>query len=497
MLRLPYLRTKKFGCNLIPFRKITLNKGSTRLVHVSANINTDAEVKMADLLQRNAPDRHIFDHIAANSSKDSLSPELVEDFMISLLKRNNLSGVTFVAHVVLDANDGDPSIFSNQFWSLLVSNACSLCHYSAGLLVYHEIVNPVSKYSQEDQALVSEENEHIPFLLVPTSIEGLAQVFAQNGNTALLQGLRSYFQRFYSYMGHSETYKTLQALIIESYALNGDFDNALDRFCDFAMKFRAHGQERSSGSSDEALLRAVEQNFGRRELEIGRAAPKPGGKPKITKSSKIHYNKYTISGQKFNAIFEGDLNVADLPLFYALLNLNIKGLISNIGGAYLESLVFLMTKSHHSLGKFIIQSLCEQGKCFEAVHILKRIIAKYKYALQNPEYSLGAEYIAIFQSIQRLYKKRNGVVSTGDRNLLSNTFDLYCLYGKGFMVHSCYSAYLQAFLSDSKVTEHEVTQELLKYNPIMRITPVVSTEIYEKVMSLGVSPNLIKRHNLE
>lgn len=497
MLRPSYLRAKAFRPRLAQSCNLLLRDPSKRLVHLYKNTTTEADFKMMDLMRGSASERQIFDHIAVNTTGEKLSPELVEDFMMTLLKRDNLSAVTFIAHIVLDGNARGSSIFSNQFWSLLASHASSMCHHSAALLVYHEIVNPILKYSEEDQSLVSEENEHIPFLLYPTSIEGLALVFAQNGNTASIQGLRSYFQRFYSYIGHSETYKTLQALIIESYSLNGDFDNALDRFCDFAMKFRAHGQEKPSESSDEALLRAVGKNFEKRELEIGKAPPKQGGNPKITKTSKLHYNKYTLPGHKYNAIFEGDLNVVDLPRFYELLNKNIEDLIENNGGAYLEKLVFLMTKSHHSLGKFIIQSLCEQDKCFEAMHIFKKMVLRYKYALQNPKYSVEAEFMAIFESIRRLYNRKSGLISAGDRALLSNTFDLYVIYGKGFKVHACYRAYLEALLTDPKITEQDLTQELTKYNSVMRVMPMVSTEAYEKAMSLGVSTNLIKRISQE
>ena len=440
---------------------------------------------------RHSAPKEIFAYVAENTPKRLLSPSVVEDYVMSLLRTNNLNAATCIAHVALGARQDAQPVFSNQLWALLASAASSACHHSAALLVYHEIINPVAKYQAEiedehtDENLYSknpEENEHIPFLLLPAAIEALAVVFAQHGNRAAIQGLHSYFQRFYSYMSHKDTYMVLQALVIESHAANGDLDNALDRFCDFAMKFRAHGKYKPEEEVKEALAYAVEVNCEKRLVEMH----------KHPRAAKIIYNKYTLPGHPFSAIFDGDLKVVDLPLFYELFYQNVRVLMEKNGSGYLDLLVFLMTKSHHVLGKFIIHSLCEHCKCFEALHVLNKMMANYKYAAKNPSYTLAPEFMAILGGMRRLFEACGGSVPESDRHLLNKVFELYLRYDRTNMVHGCYRAYVEAVLCDNKASGREVARELVRYNKLLRVRPTVRRVSYERAVSLGVSASLLR-----
>lgn len=450
-------------------------------------------IELTRMIRQNAPSKEIFQYISKNIPSQKVSPVLVEEFMVSLLKDENLSAVACLVHLSLGSHSGHRNQFSNQLWALLASSAISQCHHSTALLVYHEIVNPAEKYKTEDHTS-SEENPHTPYLILPSAIQDLAVVFARHGNTAAIEGLRSYFQRYYSYLGHSETYKALQALIIESHAQNGDLENALDRFSDFAMKFRGHGRYKHSKVHEDALRSAVEKNSHNRQTTIGRplASDKFSDGNSNPEFQNITYNKYTLLGQRFMAMFKGDLKVADLPIFYSLLDAKIQELAADGSSAFLDRLIFLITKSHHALGKFIIASLCHQGKSFEAIFILKKLQSKYHYAFSNPEYTLGSEFLAIFRSIRIRLDNCQGSVPSEERNLLQNAFQMYIKYGDDVLASSCYGAYIMALLSDSVVAGQEVTEHLENFRKLHQFTPIVDLESYKKAERLGIASDLFR-----
>lgn len=459
---------------------------------------TQADREMIELMNRNAPQKQIFQHIAANASH-SLSSELIEDFMVSLLKQNNLNAVAIVAHLAIDAKEAGEIAFSNQFWSLLASNASSMCNHSACLLVYHEVVEPMAKYTEGTKSSFYE-NEHVPFLLVPTTLESLAIVFAKNGNHAAIEGLWQYFKRFYSYMGNKSTYKALQILLIEAYAKRGDLDNALERFCDFAMKFRGHGLIVDSEHHDKALQKAVKTNSDRRSRIIAKESKKFERANLISgedssRGFDIVYNKYTLLGEKYSAIIDGDLKVADLPVFYELLDSHLRNIITRTGGPSFKEINFLIRKSHHSLGKFVIRSLCDQGKIFEAFHVLKSMIITYDYILRNPDCNYSPEYLAILRSICNDWRSSDKSISAEDKAFLQSVFNLYLKIGNDVLISSCYSIYVQALLSVDCVSQQEIIFEVSKLNTQKRVIPLLDGVAYEKAISLGVPEELIERES--
>lgn len=496
MLRLANLKSRGLRCPLLRtnFRVLqklsNINSPCKRFL-ASVNSPSSAQIELEDLIRSNSGPKRIFEHVSANLQE--ISPQRIEDFIISLLKLNNLNAVTCLTHLCLDSQRNDIRMFSNQFWALLTSSAVSNCHHSAALLVYHEIVNPIEKYTDKKEH-TSDENEYTPFLLLPTAIEDLAIVFARHGNFAAVQGLRAYFQRYFSYLGHCETYKSLQALIIESHAQNNDMKNALDRFSDFAMKFRGHGHYKAARLHEEALQNAVEKNSENRQVIIrkGYQAQNLKSESECGGTSRVIYNKYTLLGQRFMAMFEGDLRVADLPRFYELLDAKIRELSEDNRSAFLDKLLFLINKSHHSLGKFIIISLCGQMKPFEAIYILNSLISKFEYAVNNPAYSLAEEFLAIFRSLQTTFESKKGLISLEDADLLQNTFQLYLKHGGTVLSPTCYGAYILALLVDSKVTEQAVTEQLEKFNKLIRVTPVVDKKMYQRAILLGVAPTLLR-----
>lgn len=496
MLRLANLGSRTLRCLLLRTkigssqRSQDINILRVRFLASSPSLHP-AQREMDHLIRSKSPQKKIFEHISANV--ESLSPESIEEFILTLLKSNNLNAVACLTHLCLDSQRFNAKMFSKQFWALLASSAVSNCHHSAALLVYHEVVNPVEKYTDGSKDS-TEENEYVPFLILPTALEDLAVVFARHGNVAAIQGLRAYFQRYYSYLGHSETYKALQALIIECHAQNKDIDNALDRFSDFAMKFRGHGHFISGEIHDEALQNAVEKNSEKRQSIISRGSQNADvfAKNDINVTSKVTFNKYTLLGQRFLAMFDGDLRVADLPRFYELLDTNIKAISSDNRSTLLDKLTFLINKSHHSLGKFIIVSLCGQEKPFEAVYILKTMISKYEYAIFNPDYTLAEEFLAIFRSLRTSIEARDGSTTLKYAALLKNTFQLYLEHGDFVLAPTCYGAYILALLVDSNVTDQEITEQLETYNKLIHVTPVVDTEIYQQAISRGVAPTLLR-----
>lgn len=450
---------------------------------------------LAQLLQQNAPRKRIFEHISANISTLALSPELLEDYLVLLMESESLNAVVCLAHLALDTYPNSRGVFSNQFWGLLTSKAISCCHHSAALLVYHEIVNPVAKYSGGIKP--SDSNEHTPFLLLPTAVEGLAVVFARCGNSPAIEGLWAYFQCYYSYLQHSKTYKALQVLLIESHSRSGDLDSALDRFSDLAMKFRGHGKKKPDTIHVRGLQFAVNVNAAERKEEIAKESSSVNNSinknhPSNSKATKIIYNKYTLKGHDYFAVFDGDLKGTDLPVFCELLNDNIKQLVEHNGIAFTDKLLHLVAKTHHSLGKLVVASLCEQDMLFEAFLIMRMLLSKYHYVVHNPNHTYSQEYLALFRALRARFDANGGQASIEDSDFLQAVFRLYMKYG-GFSMHQeCHAAYVLALLADSMVTGAQVTEALEKLHRRSMSTFSIDASSYLRAKSLGISPGLLQ-----
>lgn len=456
-------------------------------------------LQLLAMLQNQASPTDIFHHIASHADSQ-LFAGLVEQFLMRLLAEDNLNAVVSLVHVVKNANNKH-YMLSNQFWSVLASNATALAHHAACSLVYHEIINPYEVYFRNGTATA--ENELIPFLLLPSTISQLAIVLAQHGNVAAIEGLRAYFRRFYSYFGHRSTYETLTLARVEAWAASGDLSASLDAFVDLCLKYRGHTKYRDPKDIAHSLKYLSYQGFKERKRNIinnigightstGRAH-KRELKPKGIRlfQPNIQYNIYHRDGMPHWAILDGCVRVADLPVFHELLKETTQKLVSE-RYSVVDRLLALISRYHHSLHKFVVVGLCQLGHLEVAWAVMSKLPDIYPRVPQRILYSGPEVFTSLFRALRKAFE---GKTSSESRTVqdLNGALSLLSSVCRKLNItnYSCRKSYLEASLATPAVSKDSI-EAILREWKLQRLQKIaLDAQSNSRLISLGVDQSYV------
>lgn len=445
---------------------------STRLSNTELSQDIKANIELQLLLGEKVADLDIFLFIVGNIHC-AFTYDLLEVFAVRLVQAENLSAVVTLLHILSDKHPN--FTLSNQSWSLLTSKVCEMGHYLGASLVYNEIIDPHKFYNTKEFSVLLR-NSHVPFLVSPESLERLAMIFTHNGDSKAIHGLQDYFKRFYSYQGHSETYKALGICLIEALSKNGSFAEAIDSFRVLAYKFKGHENfKRFPVSRNLAKIRSSdhfksERRHVRNNTPISPRFTIPEGyKTKLDRtqeqmdnsSSAVLFrpyeeqNVYSSPNKDYIAVIEGSLKVNDFSYFRELITANIKSLMLNEDSTQkIELLIHAITSVHSMLHPFVISSLCELGYVREAYTVL--ISLNRHFPKMIPIVLLREDsFTSLLHTIGRHLSEAN--IKLEELQLISNmVFDYYCeiantnsQYRYSPRVFSCYISNL---LSSGVVT---------------------------------------------
>lgn len=462
------------------------------LVRFAAKGQFHKNIVLHDLLQTNSPHSIIFQHVVDHVGL-GLSPELTEDFLFQLLQAENLNAVVSLVHVLLHSDETHYRL-SVEFWSLLASKAGSLAHHAAASMVYHEVVNPHHRFHNDTS--ISDENEFISFLLLPTAIEALAVVFLAHGNHVAIQGLHEYFKRFYSYFGHKSVYRLLSIAKVESLAKSSTFENALKEFKSLAINHRGYQKYRNPKDVVHSLKYASHINYKHRQkvisenLQTDKLPFDTSGIPKEvlddlkTFLPDIVYNKYTIPNGPYWAILDGILSVEDLPSFRELILDKIKKL--NASASIVEDFIALIESSHFALAKFVIVSLCETGHTLLAIAIFNKISSKHMQIYAQTPFSTAEEFNYIFRALGELAKDKS--ISTQHFHKLLLECHRLCqkFNARESIPLSCRRSFMTAYLNSPHPSLDELTRILKSWIPIRGRKIRLPPENAAKLQALGM-----------
>lgn len=364
------------------------------------------------LLDPNTENSTIYKFIVTHSQSD-LHFELLETFIYNLIESENLPAATILMHILF--NNSKEFMISNELWSLYVSRVCDLSYLHGATMIYHELIDNHQHYDDTKSANINIENSHVPFLITNTVLEKLAWIFTHNKDSAKIQGILQYFKRFYSYIGHQETYKSLLFALVESYSNKGDISNAMKSFKYMSFRFQGNISLAKKENLDSILKISAFSNFRWRRDNIKNNVTSKLYLPQSLKTEKnlqeeiiadaanielfnpsMERNVYTSPQTKHIGIIRGSFVTADLPYFKSLIKKNVND-IMNSSSNRLTQLINLNTSSHYKIQPFVISSLCELGYIREAFLVLLKLPSVYpnlaSHILRDDEC-----YIALFEA---------------------------------------------------------------------------------------------------
>lgn len=482
------------------YRKLTTQHQESVLQNVLGPVNSS--LKLLKLLASNAPHLDIFQHIVDNT-RDKISSELVELFLFRLVESENLNAATALTHIVL-ASDAETYRLSNQFWSLLASKACELSHHQSASLVYHEIVDPYVAYKRT--TLASQENEFIPFLLLPTALAQLAVLFLHSGNPQAVDGICGYFKRFFSYFGHRDVYQTLCLAKVESYSAAGDMKNALAAYVALAHNYRLHSAHVSTGDQVHQLKWASARNYQERRKNIKEnvstvVTPKLDHLQELTAADedlnlfqpRIEYNRYTHdTTRRYFAIFDGYLRVADLPYFYDLLRENIGELMHQPNS--IERLSSFSADYHHSMHRFVVAGLCDLGYVEQAWAIMSKLTERYPKISRRTLYCGADGFISLLRALREKFENLGPRDQISDKIARDHQQVLKSVYGlcryvftKTHILLACHEALLGAFLASPFASRMEIEKYLSDYLKSNHTSIALDRKSYDRMLKLGIN----------
>lgn len=433
---------------------------------------------------------HIIDHLSGRK-EGTLSSHLIEEYIWRLLAEENLNAAVSLIHAVLEV-DRISYCVSNQTWSIVASKACELGHYGAASLVYHEVIDPITAYSDSQyNGLV---NPNIPFLLYPDILARLAIIFMRNGNYTAVVGIQQYFKRFYSYFWHRTIYRNIAIAKVEAFACAGKFSDALSDFVSLAWQHRGHNVLVKGKILEHNLKYAVAQNLKERHDRI-KASDDP------LNDSSIEYNKYTLPGKKFNAIFDGVINIADTPYFNKLIHRNVSRVVADRSSST-EKLASFVASNHHALIKPVMAALYKDGLVFEAWAVLTQTQAAFP-RLHDKIFLRGGEvFLMTFRAAKAKFEssrltnpevRQLGDILLACRNLCLKVSD------NGWP-RECRVACLQALLACPSTSRDALRQFLFEWNAEHQSFNKSSTSTlhyalnksdYEKLVAFNVGDDLL------
>lgn len=451
-----------------------------------------SNIELMRLLQT-GESRTIFAHITEHLSQKNqglLSSKLMERYIGNLLAEENLNAAVSLIHILLNA-DSTSYCISNQTWSALASKACELGHYSAACLVYHEVIDPIAAY--EDPNFKGTNNPLIPFLLFPDILAQLSIVLMHNGNNVAVCGIQSYFKRYYSYFWHRTIYRSIAIAKVEAHACAGETSLAIAEFVKLAWQHRGYSPLQKGSAVEHNLKYAVEHNLKERQKRI-LESDDPANDPSIV------YNKFSLPGKRFNAIFDGVIELADTPYLNALILRNMS-LIMADRSSTIERLVNFITSNHHALLTPVIASLCNNGDLFEAWAVLRRTKASYPRLHAKVLFRGGEVFTILFRAMRNKFSTSNCSSSevrqiidilSSCRTTCRETMD------RGW-TYECRVACLQALLACPTTLRQEVRLFLFEWAADSKAYEKMPFQFslhqsdYNKLVELNVGDSLLSR----
>lgn len=293
--------------------------------------------------------------------------------LYNLLASANLSAATTLAHTLAARG---PLVLADQLWSFYALQACAHAHYPAACLVYHHLIA-----GSEPSAHV--EHNHHPFLLSHETLAALAAVFVHHADAVKVHGLLAYFKRYYSSLGHQQTYRDLRCSLVEAHSAAGDLGRALTEFARLHFVFaRATGHANARRSMEHvftnyrrrrAMTRAnvgadaPETEFDAAEAAAARTVAAQPFRPSQER------NIYTLPGRRYYSIVNDAMVVADLPYFHRLVDANVQALMADATAEKLDTLVRFVELAQPTLHMFVVRSLCDLGHVLQAWSLLVRL----------------------------------------------------------------------------------------------------------------------------
>lgn len=460
----------------IPKEALQLVEGNELKVNVLLQILLCAE---------NPDHQRIYQFIVSNISYP-LNNELLESFVISLVYSDNILAATTLLHVLLDKQ---PQFkFSNESWSYFLAKVCEQSNIHGALLVFNELIDNHTFYDDKTYSALLL-NDIIPFLVSPNSLEQLALIFLEHENDVAIAGLRSYFQRFYSYNGHSKAYITLRICSIEAASKKQDYSGAMEHFVDLAWKFNGHRKLKTSSYNVSMLKARVFSNYRERRKNIRLGTSLDGATiPDELKTSIDHeqdaaaerlelklfmpheeYNVYTAPDRTYISILDGFIHVDDLPSFKELVKKNIMEIRQeniNLTDALLASI----RKNHLMLHLFFVSSLCDLDLLEEAFSLLltirksrSRVNLRVLYKDDNFIYLMKGIYERVSKSVNDPTMSSLAVLED-NYSLLSQVKEFHDQLNKRKTLdRKAFTYYISAMLLNPSLKFDQLKNELNRY----------------------------------
>ena len=362
---------------------------------------------------------------------ESLKNELLQVFVYNLVQSECMSEVTTLIHI-LTVTQPD-FVLSNEIISLYLSKACELSHYPSSCLLYHEVIDNEKKY-QDEYSGYELRNHLVPFLVSPLALEGLAITFLRNKDSTRVLGVFEYFKRFYSYLGHANTYKALRIAIVEAYSIEGNFEGAISNFRKLAFSFRNYSEgQRNRKAAKKAifnyfrfrrdnikhnLIDSTEYLNADLKTQIDRLQDETAKGGNLLQFKPItERNVYVFPGIPKAAILKGSLSSNDLPSFGLLMKMNVVRMFECSGHENVTNLLNFVSKYHITLSSFVIDALCDLWCIQEAALVLMQLKNHLAYK-DNPRLIYVVQEqnaIKIFQACKKQVKQ----ISLSEDNAIS------------------------------------------------------------------------------
>lgn len=485
------------------------------------------ELKVNVLLQillcsKNQDHERIYQFIVNNLSYP-LNNDLLESFVISLAYSENILAATTLLHVLFDKQSQFK--LSNESWSYFLAKVCEQSNIHGALLVFNELIDNHTFYDDETYSALLL-NDIIPFLVSPNSLEQLALIFLQHENDVAIAGLRSYFQRFYSYNGHSKAYITLRICSIEAASKKEDYAGAMEHFVDLAWKFTGHRKQKTSSYNVNILKTRVFSNYRERRRNIRLGTSLDGATiPGELKTSIDHeqdaaaerlelklfmpheeYNVYTAPDREYVSILNGSIHVNDLPSFKELVKKNIiETRQENIN--LIDALLTSIRKSHSMLHLFFVSSLCELDLLEEAFSLLlnvrkyvPRVHPRVLYKDDNFMYLMKGIYERVSKSINDPTMSSLAVLEDSYYLLFKvKEFHDRLTRRKRTLDRRAFTYYISAMLLNPSLKFDQLKMELNQYFHKNNVTIYLNSLEYDKFSKVCIANhsadylNLVKR----
>lgn len=438
---------------------------------------------LSRLLSDKAPEPQIFKHIVTNAGtlRDS-GP--VEQYLLQLLQAHNLTAATALSLKVL--HDNSELKFSNQFWSLFLARATSHAHTPACALIYHEVINPHVKYTRTKVQQTLLDNEHIPFLVLPSALPVLASIFVHAGNHMAVSGLRAYFKRFYSYIYHRDVYEALCLARVEAYAQAGLMEQALDAYNDLALKYRGHMKYRDPKLASHSLKYAVHINSRQRQKNIAQNIRKGKKLTGLVYNPEYYFNKYTLPGMSFWAMLDGHLELGDLPIFRGLLTAHVSSLIEK-DPFFVEPLLSFILQNHHSLSRFVAYSLVRLSHPVEALALVKRVREQYAPIYNLGRFSTCDEFTEIVKGLRKLILSKSHD-SLALHDMLLDCYNLCKNTSKLGLSYKFRCAFLNAYVMSPFALADIIGRIVLLWD---RRPYLIDEDSYARAQALAIAPSIL------